>query len=176
MNQCDSTGGFGTLHIHTCLVTRQLLVADSITQTVGATASRRSLGVWRFSGFLQPLVTVNRFQNNATTTLGSLPVTPLATGGLLVYCIAENTGANAGQTLTGATNGFTISLGGNNSGGGSVARETNICYLVPSGAPASTSTAPTDASAASWIGAMLSIEEGAFASNPLYAHRRTTQV
>lgn len=155
----QNQGGQTTIHVFTTTVRRIAHVGDTITTTVSATESRQSLGIWEYSGFIQPIIKKRAFASGTATSLSHAGYVPTDAPALQLWAIANNTGASAGQSTTSPTGGYTIRLGGNNSGGGSVQKEATLLDQVVT-TTASISGGATDANTVGWVTEVFCVVEG----------------
>lgn len=155
-----ASGGNEGLHVLFCVCTRVVKTGDVYTVTLNNANSRKSVGVWEYSGFIQPIA-----RERSTVAAGT--ATGVSTGGLtnktakgiMITPVSNNSGATAGQTVVTPSNSYTQRLGANNSGGGSVQREATMYDRIVS-ASASQIFSFTDANTIGWLTRAFLLEEG----------------
>lgn len=147
----QNQGGQTSCHVLSTKVTRKTNVSDVFTATVSATESRMSIIVCEYSGFINPIYLRRVSAGGTITTLSHGALVIPQQPSLVIWAIADNTGASAGQTLGSPTGGYTVRLGNNNSGGGSVQKEATILDQVVTSTASNISGGATDANTVGWV-------------------------
>lgn len=156
----QNQGGQTSCHVFSCKVTRKTNIGDVFTATVSVAESRQSLIICEYSGFINPIL-VRRVSTGGTiTTLSHGALVIPQQPALALWAIANNTGASAGQTLGSPTGGYTVRLGNNNTGGGSVQKEATILDQIVLSTASNISGGATDANTVGWVTSTHTYVEG----------------